>query len=772
MSFVTTGKNGDRCVSSTSDARLDFFQCLRTTSPEVAEQRLRSALEDEAQLEDVVALLCQCRDVRGGKGERDLFITSLLAFATTDHDRCAAALAVLRVVPEYGSYRDLRDIYLAAGKRLNALEATTASGCGPRETLLACQMECLRIFRDVLLRDQDSARPSLCAKWAPREGRKRHGYMARTLALLMAQDGTAASTAYASYRRTIAGLNKRLGTCEVKLCAQDHRWADVAPGAVPCCALKKYKKAFLAGAADADTTPDGVLLSDERRRDRVACAANFREHLRSGKAVHGAVLHCYQLVQHYYDQSHCAGTWSVSTDEVVEAQWQDMVGRIRARTPSSDNGPGRLVPLCDVSGSMSGLPMLVSIALGAVLSEVTHESFRDRVLTFESNPKWVSLAQCSTLRDKVRALKDAPWGGSTNFDAAMDLILKQCLAHRVPAEDVPDALVVFSDMQFDSANGRHGFAHERVRAKFAAAGYPRAPHIVFWNLRETRTFAAPAAEPGVSMLAGFSQSLLDTFLAGGDLAGCTPVATMEKIIRGERYDAARAACRGPFPPGSVARAAAAMERHRQTVAAAERQRREQKCPATQQEDASTVKAAALTTAPTTVEEEVPCPPDAASCVIGKQGANMKELVKRIPGARRARIFISFVGQPARFIVRGRGPTGEAVVARVRGALQTLVEKSVEETRAQLPHAAVVPCPAELVEHVVRRGDDGDGGDDGGIDEVLSACHRAGLVRIHHEPGAADFVVRASTEEAKVAAVGALAARVTLRARPRPTPLRP
>ena len=33
--------------------------------------------------------------------------------------------------------------------------------------------------------------------------------------------------------------------------------------------------------------------------------------------------------------------------------------------------------MADVSGSMSGMPMLVSIALGILISEVTHPSFKD-----------------------------------------------------------------------------------------------------------------------------------------------------------------------------------------------------------------------------------------------------------------------------------------------------------------------------------------------------------------------------------------------------------
>ena len=46
----------------------------------------------------------------------------------------------------------------------------------------------------------------------------------------------------------------------------------------------------------------------------------------------------------------------------------------------------RLVCMADVSGSMSGTPMHVAIALGILVSEVCHPAFRNKLLTFSSDP--------------------------------------------------------------------------------------------------------------------------------------------------------------------------------------------------------------------------------------------------------------------------------------------------------------------------------------------------------------------------------------------------
>jgi hypothetical protein len=46
--------------------------------------------------------------------------------------------------------------------------------------------------------------------------------------------------------------------------------------------------------------------------------------------------------------------------------------KVKAEVDGLDSDPTRLVPLSDISWSMSGVPMEVSIALGTGISEITH----------------------------------------------------------------------------------------------------------------------------------------------------------------------------------------------------------------------------------------------------------------------------------------------------------------------------------------------------------------------------------------------------------------
>ena len=143
--------------------------------------------------------------------------------------------------------------------------------------------------------------------------------------------------------------------------------------------------------------------------------------------------------------------------------------------------------------------------LGLLVSDLADAPFKHRVLTFESQPRWHKIPATSSPVEQIRNLQRAPWGGSTNFAAAMDLLLAACVDGKVQAEDVPD-LIVFSDMQFDAANGPGWETHhERLSREWASKGY-ELPVITYWNLRGDTAggFAADATCPGVRLLSGFS----------------------------------------------------------------------------------------------------------------------------------------------------------------------------------------------------------------------------------------------------------------------------
>lgn len=144
-------------------------------------------------------------------------------------------------------------------------------------------------------------------------------------------------------------------------------------------------------------------------------------------------------------------------------------------------------------------------------------------MTFSADPTWVVFKDGTSLTEKTKVTAHAPWGMNTNFGKAMRLILKAAVAAKLKPDEIPD-LIVFSDMQFDSARSGSGnwetryeqLVLEYKEAGLKACGLPWSPpHIIFWNLRgNTGGYPAQSDTEGVTMLSGFSPSLLKLLLAG------------------------------------------------------------------------------------------------------------------------------------------------------------------------------------------------------------------------------------------------------------------
>jgi len=177
------------------------------------------------------------------------------------------------------------------------------------------------------------------------------------------------------------------------------------------------------------------------------------------------------------------------------------------------------IVLSDVSSSMNGTPMEVSIALGLMISEVTEPPFKNVIINFATNPIFHQV-EGNTLMERTLNISKMPWGGNTNFQAVFDLILERAKSSLISDLDMPKRLFVLSDMQFDVADGGNGnfnTNYQVMKSKFTSAGYS-IPNIVFWNLRAgTNDFPISNNEIGACLVSGFSPSLLKVLMEEGEL---------------------------------------------------------------------------------------------------------------------------------------------------------------------------------------------------------------------------------------------------------------
>jgi hypothetical protein len=143
-----------------------------------------------------------------------------------------------------------------------------------------------------------------------------------------------------------------------------------------------------------------------------------------------------------------------------------------------------------------------------------------------------------TLSQKMKQMEKAHWDMNTNLHAAFDEILQIAVKGKVAQEDMPDMMLILSDMQFDSCTKYDDSAMQMIKRKFKDAGYD-VPKIVFWNLsmygKENGNTPVKFDKNGTALVSGFSPSIMKSVLAN-DLEDYTPYNVMLKTLMNSRYD--------------------------------------------------------------------------------------------------------------------------------------------------------------------------------------------------------------------------------------------
>jgi len=327
----------------------------------------------------------------------------------------------------------------------------------------------------------------LLAKWLPRKG------------VTAAKIRQALEWSPKRYRKTLVTLSN---TVEQKM--SDNEWSEIKYSHVPSVALHKYRSAF--------------LRNDEAR---------FREYLgnvESGdEKINADVLFPHMLYKAFRENK---------DPQAIRAQWNSLPNFMEG----SDTQ--RILPICDVSGSMTtnkSLPMDVSVSLGCYISERNEGIFKDAFITFSQRPEMQYLK--GDIISRFRQLRNAQWDMNTDLQAVFNLILTRAKRERLPASEMPDKLLIISDMEFDQATRNYGHQTETnlelINRKYEQSGYER-PDIVFWNVNG-RIGNSPATfrEGGIGLVSGFSPSILKGILSGKILS---PEHLMKDVILSERYN--------------------------------------------------------------------------------------------------------------------------------------------------------------------------------------------------------------------------------------------
>ncbi|KAM1377850.1 hypothetical protein FF1_039304 [Malus domestica] len=301
-------------------------------------------------------------------------------------------------------------------------------------------------------------------------------------------------------KEVLVPLRKVLELPEVYIGA--NQWGLIPYNRVASVAMKFYKEKF--------------LKHDEER---------FKKYLADVKAGKSTIA-AGALLPHEIIESLNHGDGG----QVAELQWKRMVDDLLKQGKMKN-----CLAVCDVSGSMNGTPMEVSVALGLLVSELIDEPWKGKVITFSHNPQLHQI-QGHDLSSKCNFIRTMEWGRNTNFQKVFDLILRVAVDGKLKPEQMINRIFVFSDMEFDQASSsRHWETdYQAIQRKFTEKGYGNAvPQIIFWNLRHSKSTPMPSNQPGVALLSGFSKNLMKLFLDNdGEVR---PDLVMEAAISGEEY---------------------------------------------------------------------------------------------------------------------------------------------------------------------------------------------------------------------------------------------
>lgn len=425
------------------------------------------------------------RDIRGGMGERRSFRIILKYLA---HNQLEIAKSLIPIVAEYGRWDDL----------LCLLETDL------EKTVSAFLKQQLNQDIENMYKRESI---SLLAKWLPSSNAS--SKEKRKCAKKLIENW---NTTQRRYRKTLSELRAYLRVVERQMSA--NKWTEIDYSAVPSRANLIYNNAF--------------LRHDEDRRREYLSRLQIGE-----EKINASTLFPHDVVFRYRDGRSWWSSRLKSYDETLEQLWKSL--------PDFVNGAGNTICVADGSGSMTsyvngrnGTEALdVANALAIYFAERSSGEFKDKYITFSMNPQLVDLSKGNSLRDKLEIASHYNECANTNIEAVFNLILMTAVKNNMTQDELPQNILILSDMEFDSCaviNGKSLF--NNISNKYKEHGY-KLPRLVFWNLcSRTGTIPVKENELGVALVSGFSPTIVKMVLSNE----LDPYKCLVKQLNNPRYD--------------------------------------------------------------------------------------------------------------------------------------------------------------------------------------------------------------------------------------------
>ena len=502
----TLTENGALTHKSTNSALLDLFAmgaAYRTRSLEDVILLFKNAFDENPTY--AMKCLFYIRDIRGGQGERRFFRSATKWLSQYNKN---AMKRNLIHIPEFGRWDDLL-VFLDTPLQNDALD----------------------ILKGQLELDVQCKTPSLLAKWLPSENTSSAKTRSQARVVRHYFNMTAKQ-----YRKTLSILRARINVLERLM--SEGRWDEIEFDKIPSKAGLKYKNAF----ARHD-------IERMKRNPEVKTYADFAKDTTT--KVNAKALYPYEVVDKATEIMGCSyNYWSAyrgakpmdDTDRLmVNKYWENLADYFNGKT---FNGMAVVDTSASMRGSSASAPINVAISLGMYCAERAKGPFAGHYVSFSSRPQLISIEGVDFC-DKVKRIWQTNLCENTNIEATFDMLLSTAIKNHCTQDDLPQNLIVISDMEFDRGSASsygYGYSYatkpsaqittlmERIRAKWANHGY-RMPHLIYWNVQARQNNIPEDIGCGlVSYVSGMSPSIFETILSGK-----TGYDLMMEKLNSERY---------------------------------------------------------------------------------------------------------------------------------------------------------------------------------------------------------------------------------------------
>lgn len=414
------------------------------------------------------------RDCRGGSGNRNAFRQIINWISIYDPKWIESNI---RLIPEYGRWDDLI-----------ALMDTH------------CEKLAISFWSEKI-----SEGDRLACKWVPRENKssknKKVYHKLRKKLKFSPSD----------FRKHLSANTE---VVENLICSNE--WDQIDYNHVPSVAMARLNNSFSQNDSERFKSWKDSL-SDEDSKNKVNASVLFpHDCIRTLKAEHSLELYS-----------------GYSNDKYKESALAN--AQFKALPNYMEGNKLRIMSICDFSASMafsvskkSSIEMIdVCMGLGLYCSDRLGEDnpFYRMFIPFSNDARLVSWEN-ETFSLASQKYIDG-YMGSTNINSALDKILESAILLKASKEQMPNCILIISDMQWDcSIDGGYDAAVEASLKKWSSRGYSR-PKIVYWNLNRYDNQPATIKHPNVALVSGYSPSILKAICQGEEF---TPMGIMLKAI--------------------------------------------------------------------------------------------------------------------------------------------------------------------------------------------------------------------------------------------------